>query len=423
MSSSFKKAPDTPDVRSETTSSDRSSHEQAVICFAQLHRKLLWLKTAVTIGLIAGLTLSPKLWLSARFYPLTPVWRVLKPLPFPFDYAVFGSALLSLVFVALVRRPLKAIALFVSLAVLLALFDQSRWQPWFYQYVFMLISIALAFRTQTNIVGHEKALNLCRLIMVSIYFWSGLQKLNRGFVEDVFPWLIQPVTHVLPATIVALLVRLGIVVPFVELGIGVMLLSRRFRAAGVILAVSMHFFILLAVGPWGQNRNTVIWSWNIVMACCVVILFGSPSEFRVRDLLWPQKAVFHYVVLILFTVAPALSFFRLWDNYLSWALYAGNKNDATVLMTDAVDEKLPDEIEQYATDEGADLNNLVISNWSYGELNVPPYPEIRIYRNVARTICTYADKPTDVKLIIQNKIALVGERKQRTYDCSSLTDQ
>ena len=73
------------------------------------------------------------------------------------------------------------------------------------------------------------------------------------------------------------------------------------------------------------------------MACCVVILFGSPSEFRIRDLLWPQKAVFHYVVLILFTVAPALSFFRLWDNYLSWALYAGNKDDATVLMTDAVD--------------------------------------------------------------------------------------
>jgi hypothetical protein len=48
------------------------------------------------VGLLAGFLLSPKLWLSARFYPSTPVLSFLKPLSFPFDYVVFLGMLLCL---------------------------------------------------------------------------------------------------------------------------------------------------------------------------------------------------------------------------------------------------------------------------------------------------------------------------------------
>lgn len=40
--------------------------------------------------------LSPNLWVSARTYPLTPLWDVVLPLPYPADYTLFG------LFVALV---------------------------------------------------------------------------------------------------------------------------------------------------------------------------------------------------------------------------------------------------------------------------------------------------------------------------------
>ena len=51
--------------------------------------RLFRLRAVVAAGLIAGLLLSPKLWVSTRFYPLTPVMQFLKPLPYPFDYAVY----------------------------------------------------------------------------------------------------------------------------------------------------------------------------------------------------------------------------------------------------------------------------------------------------------------------------------------------
>src|SRR5258708_4657167 len=107
--------------------------------------------------------LSPKLWVSSRFYPQTPALPFLRPIPYPIDYVVFVLLLLLLVAIAIVPRPAKPIAGFVLLAAVLGLLDQSRWQPWFYQYFFMLIAVGLYPRSPAA------ALNTCRLIAVCIY--------------------------------------------------------------------------------------------------------------------------------------------------------------------------------------------------------------------------------------------------------------
>ena len=93
-------------------------------------RRIFRLKTAVSTGLLGGFLLSPKLWLSSRMYPLTPVARFLRPIPPPFDYAVFAVLLLLLAWIAVRASPAKEIAAFVALAALYGLCDQSRWQPW-----------------------------------------------------------------------------------------------------------------------------------------------------------------------------------------------------------------------------------------------------------------------------------------------------
>src|SRR5438270_15313 len=49
-----------------------------------------WLKITIVAGLFAGLTLSPKLWLSDRLYPLTPVVRFLTPIRPPFDFLCYA---------------------------------------------------------------------------------------------------------------------------------------------------------------------------------------------------------------------------------------------------------------------------------------------------------------------------------------------
>ena len=51
--------------------------------------RIYWLKVIVSIGFLFGLLLSPNLWVSSRFYPLTPVLNVLPPIPYPLDWIIF----------------------------------------------------------------------------------------------------------------------------------------------------------------------------------------------------------------------------------------------------------------------------------------------------------------------------------------------
>ena len=105
--------------------------------------RILWLKVVVVCGLIAGLLLSLRLWTFERFFPLAPLldnFPVVPPLINLFFFILLIGALLAIL---LNPKPQKLIFLAVFIATFFAVFDQMRWQPWFYQYVFMLATIGL----------------------------------------------------------------------------------------------------------------------------------------------------------------------------------------------------------------------------------------------------------------------------------------
>lgn len=394
-----------------------------MIATAQLDKssaKLLWLKLGLVSGLAVGFLLSWRLWLNSRYYPLTPIWGAMKPLGHPFDYSLFGACFIFLAMIAVFSRPSKLIAIFAVLAITLALFDQSRLQPWFYQYILMLISVGLAHRAGRRLERERLALNTCRLIVVCVYFWSGIQKANPGFIHDVFPWLVEPVTRLLPDHVALVIAQCGVIVPIAECGIGILLVTIKYRDYAVMAALSMHAFILVELGPLGHNVNSAVWFWNLAMACFVVVLFWHSRDFSAGDLLWVRGSVFQKFVFVLCFGAPLLSLFHRWDNYLSWALYAGNKDIGQIYVSDKVEERLPEEIQKYVDDDAKQGNVLSIDRWSAGELNVPPYPEPRIYKSIARRICSYADKPSDVILVIQRKMALLDSSSRLQFNCSTL---
>jgi len=366
-------------------------------------RRLLYLRVAVVAGTIASMALSHKLWLSTRFYPLTPVFPSLKPIPSPWDYVLFGATLVALALSALTPR---LIPFFATLAVVLAVCDQSRLQPWFYEYFFLLLGVAFA------------SPNACRIIVAGTYFWSGAQKLNAGFITDVFPWMLEPFLRHLPHAAQALVHPLSVAAPFIELWIGIALLGRKFRVPAVVVAIAMHVFILIALSPWGQNYNHVVWPWNVTMAAAVVILFWKTNESS-RQVLFSRNP-FHIAALLLFGLAPALSFFGLWDHYLSAAMYTSNRNQGKIFITNALFERLPDGISDYARVETPEINSIDISEWSAAELNVPPYPEVRIYKNVARKICQYAENPSDARLSITSKSTVGKSITGSSYTCAAL---
>ena len=367
-------------------------------------------------GLLVGFALSPKLWLSSRFYPLTPVWSFIKPLRSPGDYIVLFTLIALLIAAALVPRREILIAVFVLL-VLVVLQDQSRLQPWFYQYALMLLAIALA--------GPDRpaaALNTCCLIIAATYFWSGLAKLNPSFIGDTFPFLVKPLIRSENGVVQWLIRQLAFLAPLLECALGIGLLIKRFRPLAVLAAIAMHVFILITIGPLGRGVNDVVWPWNLAMIAFLLILFIRRTEDPApRDIIWGRAFGFQKIVLVLFALMPALSFFNLWDHYLSSALYSGNRNSGVVYLSDAVFDRLPDQIEDYVTEEGPDRNKLDIFDWSVGELNVPSYPEIRVFKNVAREICGYASDDPSVELVVQGKLALVNSNRHLAYHCAGLT--
>jgi uncharacterized membrane protein YphA (DoxX/SURF4 family) len=366
-------------------------------------RRLGYLRVAIAVGAIAGMVLSHKLWVSGRFYPLTPVFPFLKPVPSPFDYFLFGATLAALAASAITPR---LIPIFASLAVVLAVCDQSRLQPWFYEYFFLLLGVAFA------------APNACRLIVASTYVWSGIQKMNAGFIHDAFPWMLEPFLRHLPQGAHAMAHPLAMAAPFVELWIGIALLGRKFRNAGIVAAIAMHVFILMALSPWGQNYNHVVWPWNIAMVAAVVILFWKSNE-SAKQILWGDGPI-HVAILLLFGIAPLLSLFGMWDHYLSAAMYTNNHNAGTIFISDKIFDRLPEGVADYARIETPELDSIDIAEWSDGELNVPPYPEVRIYKNIARKICGYAVSPTDVRLSITSKSTIGSRITGTSYTCAAL---
>ncbi len=387
-------------------------------------QKLVWLKTTIASAFLCSLGLSWRLWISSRLFPLSPVGGFPPLIPFPFDYIFFFVLLGILLTIVALPRPRKFVLPALVVAGLLGLWDQTRWQPWFYQYLFMLAAIGFyawgKLETQKPETRNRNiALNACRLIVICTYFWSGLQKLNANFIHETWPDIAGSLLHFLPRAAAKLPPILILIVPLLEIAAGLGLVTRKYRNAAVVLAVCTHIFILVLL--FSSGENTVVWPWNIAMALLVVILFWQDQETSPRTMI--PANTFQVLVVLLFGVLPALSFVDLWDSYLSAALYSGNTDQAVIYVTPAVVERLPAAIHPYIW-QNSQPYFLDINRWAYGELNVPVYPEPRIYRKVAEQICQYAgDASGDVKLRIKQKPnPLTGLRKSEYYDCDHLSE-
>ena len=295
--------------------------------------------------------------------------------------------------------------------------DESRLQPWFYQYSFMLAAFCLYGWGR---MGASDAFNTCRLIVAATYFWSGLQKANAGFFEGTYPWLVEPLTSWLPGWAGSTLLSGAYAVPVLETAIGLGLLTRRFRKFAVIGALLMHAFIMLCVGPLGSDHNTVVWPWNFAMSAFVLILFWrAPDEPSPSTILEPGRnlspgSALRAAVLVLFAFMPLFNFFGLWDSYLSSSLYSGASKQAYVLVWD-----------------GSGWQGTGIANLAWQELNTPAYPEERVFKSVfAQRWCeagrdkelrrVQAGYSEPVLRVDGRPDILSGERSAEFYSCDDV---
>src|SRR5262249_19680449 len=145
------------------------------------------------------------------------------------------------------RRPRPFIIVLLATLGVFCLLDQTTWQPWIFQYASLLATAALFRWDDKDGAGARCALNLARLIIIATYIFSGLQKINWNFVSSDWPWIVEPITKPAPWAATPLY-YFGFAVPLLQVAFGVGLLTRRFRRASLVMAVTMHVFILAMFG-------------------------------------------------------------------------------------------------------------------------------------------------------------------------------
>lgn len=342
------------------------------------------IKAVVIIAFTAGILLSPQLWINeGRLFPVLPLFDFLPILTFPLDsIALLIFCASSGAWIFYEKRVVGALAIGTLTVILLQ--DQMRWQPWVYLYLLML----LPFLLQSDSGDHEKTLLMVlQWIIAGVYVWSGINKLNPNFLDGTFYQLVHALGierefHTLK--------EVGYAIPIIELLTGFALLTRKFRKIGVYSAFAIHIFILLYLSLVVLNQNTIIYPWNVAMIFFVYILFlkGGEDDFRmaINEL---RSNIFLVAPIFLVWVLPFLNFFGYWDDYLSFSLYSNRPSRFYIAIQQKEIKMIDRQFENYFESipglRGGQL--IAIDKWAFSELNVPFYPETRLFKKLSRKFC------------------------------------
>jgi hypothetical protein len=155
------------------------------------------------------------------------------------------------------------------------------------------------------------------------------------------------------------------------------------------------------------------------MAAFDVILFSGTTEFTWKDVVASRRDPLHIGALALFVGLPALSFFNLWDSYLSAALYSGNLTEAQIYISDAGMASVPSAVRTRTVHTSPNTNVLNIQRWAIEDLNVMPYPETRAYKAVARSVCGDVRTPGQLVLVVREQ-RMFESRPETGFQCSEL---
>ncbi|MEO8112267.1 MAG: hypothetical protein ABI594_19625 [Ginsengibacter sp.] len=337
-----------------------------IICFSWLLAKII----------------SWKVWLASRLFPVIP----------PFDFLFAPQAVHLFLFVlslsciaALLIFPTNTVLQIgvIIIELLSCSLDQNRWQAWEYQYIFIVLALLINRRNERN------ALNTIAFIFISIYFFSGLGKMNAAFSgflqrELIFLEIVKAKNSY---SYNLLLYHLGYLLGLLEIFLGIGLAFMRTNKPAAILLICMHLGILALLGPFGINYNVIIWPWNIAIILYLYLLFirRDPPTLSFHSL----KNGWNKIFILFFGLLPFLNFFGYWDYFLSSSLYSYKPPEMYICIHDTEKNKalMPFAISKksiFICDSNATVIN--VRTWSMKEMNVPAYPEIRVYKKIKQQL-------------------------------------
>ena len=343
-------------------------------------------RAAIGTATILMLALSWPLWLEGPDFPRVPFVPALPTPPAWASGLLFGLLIATIAAGVARRRWLGAAA---AILLLLILGDQHRFQPWAYQ--FFMAALALAAASRARAVG------LCRLFLLALYFHSGLSKLDVSFCDELGLKLLETAAGPFglhPAGWPMDLRRGAVLaMPAAELVIALGLALPKTRRLGLIGAVGLHAALIAVLGPWGLGHSAIVLAWNAALIVEDVILFGgNPAgrdDSRCPDVRPVQReSIPSQVVTTAFVLAALLPFGERWgwcDTWPAFALYASHAERAEVSVPEGELGALPESVRRFARGDGA-WRRIDLTTWSRAVRGVPVYPQGRACLGVAEAL-------------------------------------
>jgi hypothetical protein len=310
--------------------------------------------------------------------------------------------------------PRAGFALFTLCLAASILLDQHRLQPWAYQFVIVGAVLSLAP------TGH--GLRLVRLLVVSIYFWSAVSKVDAAFLEShgqlLLDGLLKATRNDVAAWSPGVRRAAAAAMSLGELAVGALLLLPRTRRVGLTASIAMHVVLLLTLGPWGLDHKPGVLIWNVCFIAQNLLLFRRASAPEPQT---PGGGVATYgsgaatIVVTLSAVLPALEPIGWWDHWPGWAVYSSRPALVRILVRESRVDDLPAALRTCVgpPEPLTDWRPVSIDAWSFDLRQCPIYPQERYRLALIGAIAGEAGLEDDVRVRVETSPnRRTGERSQ-----------
>jgi hypothetical protein len=361
-------------------------------------QRVNWVRIAAVASTLVLMLYAPKLWLTTKTFPVIPLFDWL-PIPVGFIEYVFWGILFGsqLIYIFYNKRWLGWLALLTY--VYLAMVDQNRLQPYFYQSALTLLAIVIFPKKADS----RKVLYTVILIFFATYFWSGIQKLNDAFYVR---WLIALEKHFLcvegAKDIVICLPQWFLnaftyAVPWLEASMGILLLFNKTRKFGLIFTLVMHVIITYLLFFLGYGYNVV--PWNIQNMISAIALFWGLQTQKPTDFFISKFDIQRALLIFMVMVLPLMNYTTgFYDNLLSFHFFTADLKYYEVYIHEDLIDKLPQDAQDFNRVKNV-KDYIQINEWAQWDNKVLFYPEDRMIEYMEAYLRSFADDPSREDLI------------------------
>ncbi len=386
---------------------------------------------ALALFAIVLLSATWGLWTPQTVFPRVPLMYGARWIPSGVEWLLAGMVVGSLTVAAAVSKPdwawRAALRVFVGAMASLMLIDQHRLQPWAYQAV--LVALALAN------CPPPRGFALMRLLTVSIYFYSGISKLDYEFLhtlgQQFLAALLGVVGFSLDSWSQAGRLIAAAALPLAEIAVAGGFCFRRSWRAALVGSLFLHGGLLVVLGPWGLHHSLAVLIWNAYFMAQNVLLFAeaAPSHSP-QPAATPQRRDFPIApqfdwartsqlatqaVLIAAVLLPLGEPWGWYDAWPSWSLYAPSSERVTLLVHRGALGQLG-ELARFAAPAAPDEEwiRLRTDRWSLERLSAPIYPQNRFQLGLAEAVGTALHLDHRIRAVeISRSDRLTGKRQHR----------